>query len=334
MPPDLAISPATHLFRSLAPITAIPAMLLYVSRRFEDHRTGHHPECPERTRRLNQLLEEKGWTDRCGVGDWQPATMEQMQWNHSADYLQRLRQWCLDDAGQIEADTVVSRGTWDAATLAAGAGIDAVQRVLRGEDQTAFCAIRPPGHHALPNAPMGFCVLNNVAIAAHAALRSGVERVMIIDWDVHHGNGTQDAFYRHGHVAFYSIHRSPFYPGTGSADETGTGPASGWIKNTPVPADISTQEYIQRFTDAIDQLADRTRPQLLLISAGFDAHRADPVGGLCLAEEDFGSLTGIVQELARTHAVQGIISLLEGGYHLQHMPASALAHIEQLAQGL
>ncbi|RMF42573.1 MAG: histone deacetylase [Planctomycetota bacterium] len=309
------------------------AMLLYVSNRFEDHRTGRHPECPQRTQRLNMLLEESGWTDRCGIADWPPATVEQLQWNHDADYLQRLQEWCLADAGQIEADTVVSRGTWGAATLAVGAAIDAVQRVWEGDDQTAFCAVRPPGHHALPNAPMGFCVLNNIAIAAHAALRAGAARVMIIDWDVHHGNGTQDSFYRHGQVAFYSIHRSPFYPGTGAEEEIGEGPGRGWIKNAPVPAHIARRAYFERFSEDINRLAERTQPQLLLISAGFDAHQNDPVGGLCLIEEDFATLTGIVQELARSCGARGIVSLLEGGYHLQHMPASALAHVEQLAQG-
>ncbi|GIX00386.1 MAG: acetoin utilization protein [Pirellulaceae bacterium] len=306
-------------------------MLLYVSQQFENHQTGHHPECPARTTRLNRLLEETGWLERATVPPWNPASREQLQWNHSPEYVDQLERWCRENAGQIEADTVVSPGSWEAARWAAGAAIDAVRRVLAGEAATAFCAIRPPGHHALPDRPMGFCLVNNVALAAHAALRCGAERVMIIDWDVHHGNGTQEAFYADGRVAFYSIHRSPFYPGTGAADERGVGAGEGWILNRPVPATISTKAYIELFSEDIQLLAERTDPQHLLISAGFDAHRGDPVGGLCLEEEDFATLTAIVQSVAQRRGIQGIVSMLEGGYHLEHMPRSVLAHIQQLA---
>ena len=179
---------------------------------------------------------------------------------------------------------------------------------------------------------MGFCLFNNVAIAAHAAISAGVHRVMIIDWDVHHGNGTQDVFYEDGRVAFFSIHRSPFYPGTGKVTETGTRAGLGWIANEPVPEDIALKSFTERFTRGIDALAAKVRPELILLSAGFDAHRSDPVGSLCLADQDFGDLTRIVRNLAISHCDGKIVSLLEGGYHLEHLPMSVNAHLEELAK--
>lgn len=305
-------------------------MLLYVNDCFARHQTGVHPECPARIERVNALLREQGWIDRSPGPDWEPATLEQIVRVHDASYVQQLEQWCASNAGRIEADTVVSQDSWPAALMAAGAVCDAVNRVIANEAKTAFCAVRPPGHHALATGPMGFCLLNNVAIGAQAALATGLDRVMIIDWDVHHGNGTQDAFYNNGRVAFFSIHRSPFYPGTGAAGETGTGPGLGWISNAPVPASIETRDFFQIFERGIEDLAAKVKPQLILVSAGFDAHVADPIGSLCLVEEDFAQLTHRVKQLADQCCDGRIVSLLEGGYHLDHMPQSVLAHVEAL----
>ncbi len=310
-------------------------MLLYLDDVFADHNTQNHPECAARILRLNELLRSVGWLERATVRSSQAATGEQISRVHSAAYVDQLKSWCARAAElaatvKIEADTVVSGGSWNAATRGAGAAIDATQRVLAGEDQAAFCAIRPPGHHALPDGPMGFCLLNNVAIAAHAALASGAARVLIVDWDVHHGNGTQDTFYRDGRVAFYSIHRSPFYPGTGAADETGSGPGLGWIANSPVRADITTKEFVDTFCRGIEDLAAKVRPQIILLSAGFDAHREDPVGSLCLVEEDFATLSTAVKQLADSYCGGKLVSLLEGGYHLDHMPQSVVAHLRAL----
>ncbi len=306
-------------------------VLLYIDDAFAQHDTGAHPECIQRITRLNAQLELAGWRQAARCPPWASATPEQLQRVHQAAYLEQLRAWCAAAAGRIEADTVVSRGSWTAALRGAGAAMDAVTRVTRGEAQTAFCAIRPPGHHALPSGAMGFCLVNNVALAAHAALAAGLDRVLIIDWDVHHGNGTQDAFYRDGRVGFYSIHRSPFYPGTGAADETGSGPGLGWIKNAPVAADIATPKFFERFRRDTETLADALRPQLILLSAGFDAHRLDPVGSLCLEAEDFATLTRHVRQLAAVHCQGRIVSLLEGGYHLEHMPQCVLQHLDALA---
>lgn len=308
-------------------------MWLYLDDSLSEHDTGKHPECPERITLLNKLLRQRGWDKRAQCPEWQPASREQLLAVHKAQYVDQLKSWCAMAAGRIENDTVVSPGSWNAALRAAGAAIDATRRVLTSEDTRAFCAIRPPGHHALVGGAMGFCLFNNVAIAAHAALAAGAERVLIVDWDVHHGNGTQDTFYADGRVGFFSIHRWPFYPGTGSKNETGTGRGLGWIRNEPVAADIAVGEFTDRFTRGLEDILAKSKPDLILLSAGFDAHRADPVGGLCLMEEDFHDLTRLLVQAADAHARGRIVSLLEGGYHLDHMPTSVAAHLDALSPG-
>ncbi|HBE71893.1 MAG TPA: histone deacetylase [Planctomycetaceae bacterium] len=305
-------------------------MLVYLDDDFAKHETGTHPECPARITRLNTLLRSSaGGLTFCE--DWAPATAEEIGQVHDAAYIDQLERWCEEGPQQIESDTFVSSHSFRCTSKAAGAACDAVARVIAEETKAAFCAVRPPGHHALPNGPMGFCLFNSVAVAAQKALTLGLERVMIIDWDVHHGNGTQDAFYESEQIAFFSIHRSPFYPGTGATSETGTGFGLGTTLNVPVDADISKRDFTDAFTRGIEDLAAKHQPELILLSAGFDAHRLDPVGGLCLESEDFIGLTEIVQELSAAHCSGRIVSLLEGGYQLEHMPQSALAHVKTLS---
>lgn len=305
-------------------------MLLYHSDQFSDHDTGRHPERIQRIVRVNEMLRQEGYIDRCTLPQWQMASSAELQAVHQGDYVSQVQDWCSQDAGRIESDTVVSRGSWSAALLAAGAGLDAVRRVLGGEDKRAFCAIRPPGHHALAAAPMGFCLFNNIAIAAKSALKLGARRVLIVDWDVHHGNGTQDAFYQDSQVGFLSIHRSPFYPGTGAIDETGQGDGLGTNVNIPVPLGIKQPEFFDELRSGLEKLADKMRPELILISAGFDAHREDPVGGLCMENEDYHQLTQIVVEVAKMHCQGRVVSLLEGGYHLDRLPLSVGQHLKAL----
>lgn len=302
-------------------------MLLYQSDIFESHDTGSHPECIARITNVNRMLDEKGWVKQCSKPNWLAATPEQCKWNHTQDYIEKLHQWCNQGAGRIEPDTVVSTGSWDAATLGAGAACDAVRRVLQGEDTKAFCAIRPPGHHALKDAPMGFCVLNNISIAAHCAKSLGCQRVLIVDWDVHHGNGTQASFWEDPNVGFVSIHRSPFYPGTGRKDEVGIGPARGTKVNIPVPADTGPKSFLAQLADQTQKLAQQIKPDLILLSAGFDAHIADPVGGLTLEAEHFFEAGKWIASLADEFCKGRIVSLLEGGYHLQQMPECVDAHL-------
>jgi acetoin utilization deacetylase AcuC-like enzyme len=302
-------------------------MLLYHSEIFEKHNTGQHPECIARISKINSMLKSSGWIKNSTTPSWFAATAEQCKSNHSESYIEQLKRWSDENAGRIEADTVVSSGSWDATTLAAGAAIDAVRRVIQGNDRKAFCAIRPPGHHALPDAPMGFCLLNNISIAAHHARLLGLDRVLIVDWDIHHGNGTQASFWEDPSVGFVSIHRYPFYPGTGKKDETGAGDAIGTKVNIPVPSDTAAASFLQQLYEGTEKLARQLKPQLILLSAGFDAHAQDPVGGLSLEAEHFEQAGQWIAKLADEYCEGRLVSLLEGGYHLDHLPECVDAHL-------
>ncbi len=308
--------------------------LLYFDTCFTEHETGRHPENPARIVAIGEQLREAELFTRCQCPAWQPATAESQHRAHTADYTRRLHELAAAGGGQIEQDTVLSSRSFEVSCLAAGAACDAVSRVIAGEDKTAFCAIRPPGHHALANAAMGFCLLNNVAVAAHHALTvEGLDRVLIVDWDVHHGNGTQAIFWEDPRVGFFSAHRWPFYPGTGSADETGSGAGLGTTWNVPVAYGTTRTAYHQQFAATLQRSADKLRPQLILISAGFDAHRQDPIGSLGLETEDFETLTKAVLEVAQQHAEGRVVSLLEGGYHPAALAASTALHVETLTTG-
>lgn len=309
-------------------------MLLYQSPKFALHDTKSHPESVARIVKVNAMLKSSGWTERCKMPAWEPATQQQCARIHPDSYLEALQDWCEHDAGRVEVDTVVSKGSWTAATLGAGAVCDAVQRVVKGEDTTAFCAIRPPGHHAMSSAPMGFCLLNNVAIGAQFARTLGLNKVLIVDWDVHHGNGTQASFWEDPNVGFVSIHRFPFYPGTGKADETGGGQAIGTKVNIPVAAGFPAGEFLKRLYDATEKLANEMHPDLILLSAGFDAHRNDPVGGLTLEAEHYEQAGEWISNLAKSHCGGKLVSLLEGGYHLQHMPECVDAHLRGIESAM
>lgn len=306
-------------------------MLLYHHRDFALHDTKSHPESVARITQVNQMLKDSGWLERCKLPTWEPATIQQCERNHAPAYLKELEDWCRHDAGRVEVDTVVSTGSWTAAMLAAGAVCDAVQRVVAAEDNTAFCAIRPPGHHAMPKSAMGFCLLNNIAIGAHHARGLGLNKVLIIDWDVHHGNGTQATFWEDPTVGFVSIHRFPFYPGTGKADETGSGKAIGTKVNIPVAASTAPDEFLKRLFESSEKLADKMKPDLIMLSAGFDAHRLDPVGGLTLEAEHYRQAGKWIAQLARQHCGGKLVSILEGGYHLKHMPECVDAHLQGMA---
>lgn len=305
--------------------------LLYTSPVFQQHLTGAHPEHPRRLAAIDEYLAKSRLAERCTRPDWKPATPEQLGRVHQGAYVERVHAYAAAGGGRIEVDTVVSERSDEAARLAAGAVCDAVRRVLAEEDATALCLVRPPGHHARPREPMGFCLFNSIAVGARAALdEHGLERVLIVDWDVHHGNGTQEMFWDDGRVGFVSIHRWPFYPGTGAGDETGSGRGLGMIANVPVAFGTPLDEYHDRFERALSDLAAKVRPQLVLISAGFDAHREDPIGSLELEVEDFGRLTRTVQQVAAASADGRLVSVLEGGYHPQRLAESVGVHLETL----
>lgn len=305
--------------------------ILYTDPRFQEHLTGPHPESPQRLVAILDQLAKQQLSPKCGRGEFTLATAEQLQRVHSVEHVQRVEKFVADGGGRIEQDTVCSAKSWDAARLAAGASLAAVDAVLKGTDKTALCLVRPPGHHALAGAPMGFCLFNNVAIAArHAIQHHKLNRVLIIDWDVHHGNGTQDIFYRDEQVYFFSSHRFPFYPGTGDADETGAGPGLGTKFNLPLAYGIARRQFLTQFENQLTQAAEKCRPELILLSAGFDAHREDPVGSLSLETEDFGTLTDVVKRIAQGHCGGKLVSLLEGGYNTQRLAESVALHLEHL----
>jgi acetoin utilization deacetylase AcuC-like enzyme len=309
-------------------------VMLYYDAAFLKHETGDHPECPGRiipaSRQLHQMALHLG----CSRPMWQPLNMDDLSLVHTREYADCLQRYCAGGGGQLDVDTVVSPQSYDVALLAAGAVAEAVERVIRGDERRAFCLVRPPGHHALANKAMGFCLFNNVALGARLAVRKhGLSRVLIVDWDVHHGNGTQEIFWEDPQVGFFSIHRWPFYPGTGAADEIGGGPALGTKLNVPIQYGTSPEEYLLEFATALERIASRMQPELILISAGFDAHKLDPVGSLDLETADFQTLTRHVVEAANQYAGGRIVSVLEGGYHPTALAESVELHVHELLRG-
>ncbi|QDT35938.1 histone deacetylase family protein [Stratiformator vulcanicus] len=314
---------------------------------FRRHRTEPHVEQPDRIAAIEQAIAAAGLirtpsdetrsvsdpaTDITLVPEpLRHATVDELSAVHDRDYVEAIRTVAAEGGGRLDPDTVMSGDSFDVACLAAGSAIAAVDCVLDGPMRRAACAVRPPGHHARPAAAMGFCLFNTAAVAARHAVRTrGCQRVLIVDWDVHHGNGTQEIFYADPGVVFTSLHRSPFYPGTGDFDETGTGRGLGTTLNVPLPFGISRERYRSEFEQVIERAIDAGQPDLILISAGFDAHRDDPIGSLGLTTEDFAELTRIVADAAGGHCNGRIVSLLEGGYHLQRLGESYIAHLRAL----
>jgi acetoin utilization deacetylase AcuC-like enzyme len=307
--------------------------LLFRDPLFLTHETGRHPENPNRLRAIEAGLEKAGLVSRCQAGVYQPVTEDVVRETHDPGVVQRARVLAETGGGYLDADTVVSPASFQVALAAAGACVAAVDAVLAGTDHNALCLVRPPGHHATPDRSMGFCLFNNIALAAHHARTAHqLTRILIVDWDVHHGNGTQDIFYADPDVFFYSIHRygGGFYPGTGAADETGTGPGLGRTLNIPVRYGTSRADYRGVYRNALERAADEIKPELVLLSAGFDAHAADPIGSLGLDAEDFAWLTEMILEVAKTHAGGRLVSCLEGGYNLTALAESVQAHLEEL----
>lgn len=305
--------------------------LLYYDEIFLKHLTGAHPERPERLTRTWKKLEESGIVGKCRRPPCVAATDKQLQRVHPAEYVKRVQAFCAGGGGRIETDTVCSDDSFKAAQMAAGSACDAVGRVMKGEDKTAFCLMRPPGHHALVDKPMGFCLFSTIATAAKEAIAvHGLKNVLIVDFDVHHGNGTQDIFWDDGTVSFFSIHRFPFYPGSGEKSETGSGKGLGAIRNAPISYGTERKDYHLQFKKNLESMADKWKPELILVSAGFDAHRLDPIGSLQLETEDYATLTKALLEVAEIHAQGRIVSLLEGGYNVDMLADSVALHIETM----
>ena len=306
--------------------------ILYTDPVFLQHETGKHPESADRLRTVTAHLEAAKLPARFERGNIVPAIIEQLARVHSPSHVERVREFAKQGGGRIEADTVVSRQSFDVALRAAGTACDAVDRVLKGEHSRACCLTRPPGHHALADDPMGFCLFNNAAVAARQAISEHkLSRVLIVDWDVHHGNGTQDIFYDEAEVYFLSAHRFPFYPGSGTRDETGTGQGLGTVFNLPVEYGTARRQYLSEFEQLLTDCAKICRPELVVFSAGFDAHRLDPIGSLDLESEDFATLTEFVLSVADEYCDGRCVSLLEGGYNVQALAESVEQHLTVIA---
>ena len=263
--------------------------------------------------------------------EFQPVSRKQLARVHSPAYIDEIWAYAKSGGGYIESDTVVSPASYDVALMAAGSVCDAVERLVRGEDTQGLCLVRPPGHHAMANRAMGFCLFNNIAVAARLAIDAlGLERVLIVDWDIHHCNGTQATFWEEPRVGVLSIHRFPFYPGTGDADETGGGRGLGTTLNLPIEFGTPRKDYLATFSDNLAKFAAQIKPQLVLMSAGFDSHRLDPVGNLGLETEDFIPLTNLVLDVADAYAGGKLVSVLEGGYDPKILADCVEVHLAEM----
>ena len=292
-----------------------------------NHDTGPgHPERPDRLRAsLAALQQSEVWTQLHHI-EPTPATIEQIAYAHKPGYSEYIQQSCEAEI-PLTYDTPVVQESFDIALLSTGGVLRAAEAVATGKVQNAFALVRPPGHHATPGQSMGFCLFNNIAVTARYLQREhGVGKVAIVDWDVHHGNGTQDIFYEDSSVLFFSIHQSPLYPGTGSRYEQGSGDAHGTTLNVPMPAGSGDDEYIGVFTNTLIPALREFSPEFLLISAGFDAHYLDPLAGLEITAAGFSALTDMLLEVAEGR----VVSALEGGYSLKGVSESVVAHVKRL----
>jgi len=284
---------------------------------FLEHSEEDHPESPERLVAIMRVLEETGILSRLVAIEPQPATDSQILAVHAPEHLARIQRVVDFGGGHLDPDTYANVFSLDAAKLAAGAAVRAVGAVLYREVDNAFALVRPPGHHATRKEAMGFCLLNNIAIGAQHALDAHhLERIMIVDYDVHHGNGTQDIFYREPRVLFFTTHLYPFYPGTGNWNEIGSGEGMGHTVNVPLSAGVGDRGYQKIFDELLFPLAERFRPQLILASVGFDAHWRDPLAMANLSIAGYVALARTLMELAREMCDGKLVLMLEGGYDL------------------
>jgi acetoin utilization deacetylase AcuC-like enzyme len=297
------------------------------------HKTGRHPENARRVEVILSAVEADDalWSRLSKIAP-QPARDEDVMRCHSEHLISHIRSLCERGVPFLDLDTVICQESFEVALLAAGAAVTTVDQVFNDAAQNAFALIRPPGHHATSARAMGFCLFNNAAVAArYAQSQYGAERVLIIDWDVHHGNGTQDIFYHDPTVFYFSTHQYPYYPGTGSASERGLDAGEGTTLNIPLTEGTSARAHREAFTDALREIEKNFPPDLIIISAGFDSRVDDPLGGLMLEDKDFREMTRQVMEVADRHACGRVVSVLEGGYNLDTLGETVRTHIEALS---
>jgi len=322
-------------YNHLRPSSIIPGMTtaLVYDPAFLEHDTRHHPENPDRLRVIVSALQqdERLWTKLQHLTP-RPVSDEDIMRCQSFRLIEQVRDLCETGVPFVDLDTAICSKSFDVAKLAAGAALVAVDQVFNGEAHNAIALVRPPGHHATSNRAMGFCLFNNVAIAArYAQVHYGADRVLIIDWDVHHGNGTQEIFYRDPSVYYFSTHQYPYYPGTGAANERGLDKGEGTTLNIPMGAGTSRSAHVEAFLEALKSIEKRFPPDLIIVSAGFDSRRGDPLGGLMLEDDDFAQMTKRVMDMAERDGGGRVISVLEGGYNLDTLGETVRTHVEALS---
>ncbi|HEX5165214.1 MAG TPA: histone deacetylase [Thermomicrobiales bacterium] len=301
------------------------------SETYQDHDTDSHPESPERIVALGRALRAAGMFDDRSVLTPEPATINAILAVHAPQIVDLVQRAAQRGGAWLDPDTYVSPDSYEVALLAAGGACRAVDAVMTGEAQRAFAVVRPPGHHAEPDRSMGFCLFNNIAVAAEHALNAyGLERVAIVDWDVHHGNGTQAAFYRRPDVLFVSLHQYPFYPGSGAAAERGAGAGEGYTINIPLPAGSGDEVYATRFSDTVLPALHAFAPELILVSAGFDAHIDDPLAMMRVSTDAFAGWARHIKQAAATLCDGCLALILEGGYNLRALGESVVAVLRAL----
>jgi acetoin utilization deacetylase AcuC-like enzyme len=297
------------------------------------HDTGMHPESIRRIEAIDSLLAERDWFGYERISS-PPVALETLARVHPRAQIEAIADISRRGGAQLDADTWMSAGSYEAALHACGGAVELTRRLIfGGAGQVGFSAHRPPGHHALPSQAMGFCLFNSIAVAAsHAINELGRRRVLILDWDVHHGNGTNDIFYDSDQVLFISIHEYPLYPGTGRASELGVGAGHGYTVNLPVPSGSGDETFVSLVRDVALPLARSYRPELVLVSAGYDAHHADPIAGCEVSDDGFTKMTALVRDLARELEVP-VGCVLEGGYDVGALARGVAGTMRTLASG-
>jgi acetoin utilization deacetylase AcuC-like enzyme len=312
-------------------MVAMPTGLVYHPQ-FLEHKTGaNHPESPDRLLSIHKRLSKTSYYSQLINLETRQAVIEELSLVHSPEYIQRfLQTTSTQKKGFFDGDTPFSEGTREASLLSAGAGLVLSDALLAGRITNGFAMVRPPGHHAVHKNAMGFCMFNNIAFTARYLQKKGLKKILILDWDVHHGNGTEEAFYSDPSVYFLSIHQYPFYPGTGSHRDTGEGAGKGFNLNMPVPRGSTDSDYLRLFEKLILREVEQFDPECILVSAGFDAHKMDPLGEIELSTGAFEKFTKIMKKAADEHCSGRLLSFLEGGYNLEALAESVDAHLSVL----
>jgi acetoin utilization deacetylase AcuC-like enzyme len=296
-----------------------------------EHDTGLHCETASRLITIMSYLKNVGTMDRLIPIKPQAATVEQIARIHSPSYISGIESFAKRGGGYLDGDTIASPASYETAIYAAGGVISAVDAVMSGDVTYSFALVRPPGHHAIRDAAMGFCIFNNIAIAARDAIaKHKLERVLIVDFDVHHGNGTQDAFYSESDVLYFSTHQYPFYPGSGDVDEIGSGKGEGYTVDVPMPGGCGDAEYMRAFEEILVPVTKRYKPQLILVSAGYDAHWADSISSMQVTTTGYAKMTAILKNLADEICGGKLVFALEGGYNVESLAESVDATINVL----